>query len=70
MIARRKLLGLIFSTILCRSGAQNYEPTYEDYADSYDNQDNLYANYAMKQQQKEAGYVHAYVLIWSKNTEV
>jgi hypothetical protein len=57
MTGQRKLLGLIFSTILCLYSAQDYGATYEDYADSYENQDNLYANYAMKQQQKEAGYV-------------
>mmetsp|Transcript_11155 Transcript_11155/g.20884 ORF Transcript_11155/g.20884 Transcript_11155/m.20884 type:complete len:261 (+) Transcript_11155:157-939(+) len=55
MISQRHLLGLIYSTVLCLSGAQSYEPSYEEYADSYENQDNLYASYAMKQQQKEAG---------------
>jgi len=55
MTGRRQLLGLIFSILLSFSGAQDYEPNYQDYADSYENQDNLYANYAMKQQLKEAG---------------
>jgi len=48
----RQHLGLLCAALLSISSAQDYEPNYEDYADSYENQDNLYANYAMKQQEK------------------
>ena len=57
MIGRRQQLGLLLSAILTLSAAQDYQPEYQDYADSYHNQDNLYANHAMRQQQKVEGCV-------------
>ena len=48
-------LVLIIATILVLTSAQDYQPDYQDYADSYQNQDNLYADYAMKQQEKAVG---------------
>lgn len=51
----RKHLGLLLAALLSLTSAQDYEPNYQDYADTYESQDNLYANYAMKQQEKELG---------------
>ena len=36
------------------SGKQDQYPDYQEYADGYEH-DNLYENYAMHQQEKEAG---------------
>lgn len=55
MIGYRQQLALMCISLLSLSGAQDYEPSYEDYADAYNNEDNLYASYAMKQQEKEVG---------------
>ncbi len=58
----QKLFYLLFTTalILCSStsSAQEYQEDYndyQDYADGYAQQDNLYADYAMKQQEKAVG---------------
>jgi len=60
MIMGRHHLGFLLTAALTLSAAaQDYQPNYDDYADSYENQDNLYADYAMKQQEKGAGYVFA-----------
>jgi hypothetical protein len=57
MIGRQNLR-FLFAALLSLTSAQDYEPNYEDYADNYENQDNLYANYAMKQQEKELRCVY------------
>ena len=49
-IMRRPIL-TIFATVASVSFAQDYGDNYADYADGQD--DNLYANYAAKQQAKE-----------------
>lgn len=48
-----QLLGLSL-IILSVSSAQQYSQDYQDYADGYQ-QDNLYADYAMRQQEKAVG---------------
>ncbi len=45
---------LIFTFITSLSLGQEYQESYQDYADGYQ-QDNLYADYAMKQQDKAVG---------------
>jgi len=52
----KQLIGLLMASIF----ASNYAQNYQEYADGYE-QDNLYADYAMKQEQKERGYV---CLLW------
>jgi hypothetical protein len=42
----------LFSMLLVSSGAQQYDYGQEEYGQDYD-QDNLYHDYAMKQQEKE-----------------
>eukprot|EP00521_Asterionellopsis_glacialis_P001404 CAMPEP_0195258966 /NCGR_PEP_ID=MMETSP0706-20130129/7688_1 /TAXON_ID=33640 /ORGANISM="Asterionellopsis glacialis, Strain CCMP134" /LENGTH=255 /DNA_ID=CAMNT_0040312385 /DNA_START=24 /DNA_END=791 /DNA_ORIENTATION=+ len=51
----RPILGLflVVSLVLSQEYSQDY-PDYQDYADSYE-QDNLYTNYAAKQQDKQGG---------------
>lgn len=56
-MGRRQHLGLLLAAVFTLTTAQDYQPDYQDYADSYENQDNLYADYAMKQQEKVEGYV-------------
>jgi len=46
----KQLIGLLMASIF----ASNYAQNYQEYADGYE-QDNLYADYAMKQEQKERG---------------
>ena len=49
---QKNIIGFLFAvtTVL----GQDYQD-YQDYANDYSQQDNLYADYAMKQQDKEAG---------------
>lgn len=52
-----KVKSLLFTTaaaIASTASAQDQYPDYQDYADGYE-QDNLYENYAMKQQEKGGG---------------
>ncbi len=57
MMGHRQQLGLLIATLLTFTAAQDYTD-YQDYADSYQNEDNLYADHAMRQQEKVEGYVH------------
>ena len=45
---------LVLAAILALTSGQDYQD-YRDYADDYGQQDNLYADYAMKQQNKVDG---------------
>ena len=61
----------LFFAILILSSAQDYQgdyqgdyQDYQDYADGYAQQDNLYANYAMKQQEKAVGWVELGVFVF------
>jgi hypothetical protein len=50
-----KVLSLLLTAAAVTSTtAQEQYPNYEDYADGYE-QDDLYQNYAMKQQEKAVG---------------
>lgn len=51
-------LFLVASLVLGQDYGQDY-PDYQDYADE---QDNLYANYAQRQQEKEVGGGGGYVM--------
>jgi hypothetical protein len=50
-MANLKRLTLLLTTVLSLSTGQDYNNEYQDYADGYQ-QDNLYTDYAMKQQEK------------------
>lgn len=52
-MANLKRLTLLLTTVLSLSTGQDYNE-YQDYADGYQ-QDNLYTDYAMKQQEKSVG---------------
>ena len=61
MYARRQIMAiftLVFSTLAANIGvmvtAQDYQD-YQDYADGYAQQDNLYSDYAVRQQDKNVG---------------
>ena len=55
MIPTIQMKGLfILAVILSLTSGQDYQD-YRDYADDYGQQDNLYADYAMKQQNKVDG---------------
>mmetsp|Transcript_1639 Transcript_1639/g.2169 ORF Transcript_1639/g.2169 Transcript_1639/m.2169 type:complete len:262 (+) Transcript_1639:75-860(+) len=51
---QRRQLYLLFTTLITLAVAQDYQE-YNEFADGYANQDNLYADYAMKQQDKTVG---------------
>lgn len=46
-----KVTALLLSIVAVASAQEQYGADYQDYADGYE-QDNLYENYAMKQQEK------------------
>mmetsp|Transcript_13537 Transcript_13537/g.28433 ORF Transcript_13537/g.28433 Transcript_13537/m.28433 type:complete len:127 (+) Transcript_13537:145-525(+) len=50
----KSLLFTAAAAIASTASAQDQYPEYQDYADGYE-QDNLYENYAMKQQEKGGG---------------
>lgn len=56
-----KVLSLLMSVaaVASSSTAQEQYPDYADYADGYE-QDDLYQNYAMKQQEKAVGGGYVY----------
>ena len=49
-----RLITNIALVVSAACGQQDQYPDYQDYADGYEN-DNLYENYAMHQQEKEVG---------------
>ena len=56
MMKSLRQLFLFLATIISIGFSQEYQDyDYQDYADGYGQQDNLYADYAMKQQDKAVG---------------
>ena len=58
MMKTYRQLFLFVAAFITTASSQEYQDyqNYQDYADDYQ-QDNLYADYAMKQQEKVAGWV-------------
>ena len=57
MIGRQLLFvcTLLGFSVLSRAQYDNYGDNYQDYGDYYGEQDNLYANYAERQEKKAVG---------------